>query len=84
MNLGMKNEGNRVYEKIEAKRYLLTEEERKLQFEKIKQLKDDVSFNLDKPIFGSEKALDVSVIDQIRIHESWSLLSEELLRWGEF
>lgn len=40
MNLGLKNEGMKLYEKIEAKRYILTDEERKVQYEKIKALND--------------------------------------------
>ncbi len=84
MNMGMKVEGNRLYDKLESKRYLLNEEERKAQFEKIKQLKDEISFNLAKPIFGSEIASEACVIESIRIHEAWALLSEELIRWGEF
>jgi hypothetical protein len=30
MNLGMKGEGNKLFEKLESKRYLLTEEEKKV------------------------------------------------------
>jgi len=84
MNLGLKVEGNRLFDKLESKRYVLNEEERKAQFEKIKQLKDEISFNLVKPIFGSESSSEAYVIESIRIHEAWSLLSEELIRWGEF
>ena len=40
MNLGLKDEGTKLYEKIEAKRYALSEEERKVQYEKIKALSD--------------------------------------------
>jgi len=43
LNMGMKVEGNKLYEKLDSKRYLLSDEEKKVQFEKIKQLKDEIS-----------------------------------------
>ena len=40
MNLGLKDEGMALQAKAEAGKYDLTEEERKVNFEKIKALKD--------------------------------------------
>lgn len=83
MNLGLKTEGTQLYEKIESNRYVLTEEERKVQFEKIKALSDS-SLKEDKAHFPVAEASEPLVIETVRIHESWADLGEELVKWGEF
>lgn len=40
MNLGLKQDGVKLYERVESKKYVLQEEEKKVQFEKIKALSD--------------------------------------------
>lgn len=83
MNLGLKQDGVKLYEKVESKRYLLSEEERKVQYEKIKAL-SDMSLNEEKAHFLSENAMEPLVVESIRIHETWAVLAEELIKWGEF
>ena len=40
-NLGLKDLGNKLVEQIDKNAYNLTDEERRVQFEKIKELKDE-------------------------------------------
>jgi hypothetical protein len=66
---------------------LLTEDDKRINFEKIKALrdpKDDASSNISNLPFEEESAEEPKVIENIRIHESWLELAVELLRWGEF
>lgn len=84
MNLGLKQEGQKLYEKIETKRYLLSEEERKVQYEKIKALSDMSHKSEEKTHFGVEDAMEPLVVETVRIHEAWACLGEELVKWGEF
>ena len=67
--------------------YTLTDEESRIQYEKIKELKDakdkfgsDVS---DLP-FVKEHNLEPFVVESVKMHEQWLGLAEELLKWGEF
>lgn len=83
MNLGLKTEGVKLQDRIELKKYCLNEEERKVQYEKIKAL-SDMSHNEEKTHFLREDAMEPLVIESIRIHEAWSVLAEELIKWGEF
>lgn len=83
MNLGLKAEGVKLYEQIESHKYLLSEDERKVQFEKIKAL-SDMSLKEEKAHFLSEDVMEPLVIESVRIHEAWSCLAEELIKWGEF
>jgi hypothetical protein len=47
MNLGLKADGCKIHDKVDSVKYILTEEERKVQFEKIKALSDQ-SINEEK------------------------------------
>jgi len=83
MNLGLKANGLKLLEKVESKKYILTEDERRVQFEKIKAL-SDMSIKEEKAHFLAENLMDPLVIETVRIHESWIALSEELVKWGEY
>lgn len=54
MNIGLREEGTKLYEKIESRRYTLTEEERKVQYEKIKALSDQAHDSEEKTHFHTE------------------------------
>jgi hypothetical protein len=63
----------------------LNEEEKKLQLEKIKGLKDEDDNLKDKyVVFGIENENDAMVLESIRIHEVWIMYAEELVKWGEY
>lgn len=83
-NLGLKAEGTKLQDRIEAKRYLLSDEEKKVQYEKIKAMNDSKSKDGDKVHFAVEKDSEPQVVEAIKIHEAWVGLAEELLKWGEF
>jgi len=86
-NLGMKDLGQKLVETIDKSPYSLTEEERRVQFEKIKELKDEkdsLSSDVSNLPFEKELKSDPFIVESIKIHESWLALAEELLRWGEF
>lgn len=86
-NLGLKDLGAKLVESIDKTAYNLTDEERRVQFEKIKELKDEkdnLSSDISNLPFNKELRLDPCVVESIRIHESWVSLAEELLKWGEF
>lgn len=85
MNLGLKSDANKLIALVEQRKIILTEEEKKVQYERIKALKDDQDNLIDEKIyFLKELASDPSVIESVRIHEAWLLYSEELLKWGDF
>ena len=85
LNLGLKQQGEKLQVRAEAAKYVLTEEERKGNYEKIKALKDDKDNLVDILIhFLPERAMEPLVIEQIKIHESWLAYAEELIKWGEF
>jgi hypothetical protein len=65
---------------------VLSENERRVNFEKIKALKNpDDDLSEGKHInFITAEAKEPLVIEIMRIHESWLCYSEELFRWGEF
>lgn len=72
---------------IDKNAYSLTDEERRTQFEKIKELKDEkdnLSADISNLPFQKELRMEPCVVESIRIHESWISLAEELLKWGEF
>lgn len=84
MNLGLKSEGTKLFDKVDAKKYNLSEEERKVQYEKIKALSDQNHDSEEKTHFNVEQIMEPLVVENVRIHEAWSDLAEELIRWGEF
>jgi hypothetical protein len=85
MNLGLKDEGVALQTKAESNKYELSEEERKVNFEKIKALKDTRDNLKDEHVpFEEDSEFLPHVVESIRIHESWLAYAEELLRWGEF
>lgn len=84
-NLGLRDQGTKIVDALVP--YCLTEEERRSQYEKIKELKDErdsLSADMSAIPFSTELKSDPLIIESVRIHESWLELSEELLRWGEF
>jgi hypothetical protein len=43
-----------------------------------------MSLKEEKAHFLAENAMEPLVIENVRIHEAWALLAEELIKWGEF
>ena len=85
MNLGLREEGLALQAKSGADKYELTEEERKIHYEKIKALKDEKDNMKDEEVpFNPDSEMTPLVVESIRIHESWLDYAEELLKWGEF
>ena len=85
MNLGLREEGLALQIKSGSDKYELTEEERKIHFEKIKALKDEKDNMKDEEVpFNPDSEMTPLVVESIRIHESWLDYAEELLKWGEF
>lgn len=85
-NMGLSGEAKGVLDKVKEDAYNLTEEECKVNFEKIKALKnplDNEEGNRNIP-FAPIKAEEPFVIENIKIHESWLSLASELLKWGDF
>jgi hypothetical protein len=88
MNLGMQTEGTALKATWDNEHYKLSDEERKLQFEKIKGLREpevmEGNDKLQKVIFRFEDEYDPVVIESIRIHEMWLMYADELLKWGHY
>ena len=85
MNLGLKDQAQAITQSVESEAYDLTDEEKKVNFEKIKALKDPNDDLVNKIIpFEKEEAGAALLIEQRRIHQSWLTLAEELLRWGHY
>jgi len=85
MNLGLKTESEKLREAWEAHSYKLTDDEKKINLEKIKGLKDPADDLKSKNVaFPFEEDKEPVVLEQIKIHEMWIQYAEELLRWGEF
>ena len=85
-NLGLKGPGEQLQAKAEESPFELTEDERRVNFEKIKALKnpdDDLREGTRIP-FAIEEATEPKVIEILRTHETWLGYAEELLKWGEF
>ena len=85
-NLGLKPEGTALQTKAEENAFELTEDERRVNFEKIKALKnpnDDLREGTTVP-FTVEAADEPQVIEILRTHETWLGYAEELIKWGEF
>jgi len=86
LNLGQKKIGEQVQARAEQDAFRLTESERRVQFEKIKALKnpdDDMQEGSEIP-FRIEEAIEPVVVEMVHVHESWLGYAEESLRWGEF
>lgn len=43
-----------------------------------------MSLNEEKAHFLPENSMEPLVIENVRIHEAWALLAEELIKWGDF
>mmetsp|Transcript_32603 Transcript_32603/g.49855 ORF Transcript_32603/g.49855 Transcript_32603/m.49855 type:complete len:105 (+) Transcript_32603:711-1025(+) len=85
MNLGLKTESDEIVDHVKKDSYLLNEEEKKVNFEKIKALKDVNDDLKTKHIpFNPNDDSAPQVLEQLRIHESWLALAEEHLKWGHF
>lgn len=85
-NLGVKIEGEKLQNEAEQNAFILSETERRVNYEKIKALKnpDDDLSEETKCAFQAEEANEPKVIEMVRVHESWLAYAEELLKWGEF
>jgi hypothetical protein len=84
MNLGLKSAADALIEGKEHT-YVLNEEEKKLNYEKIKALKDPADDNTKKLIpFNMVDEGAPTVLEQIRIHESWLQLGDEHIKWGNY
>lgn len=81
-NLGLPTEAENLF--TQANGFNITDEERKVQFEKIKALKDTKDDSSGVVSFTAEKSSEPRVIELIRIHESWLAYAEEIFKWGEF
>jgi hypothetical protein len=84
-NLGHKEVANKVLEEIKDGGYVLSDEEKNYNFEKIKALKDPNDDMRSKKVpFEDQDEGAPKVIDQIKIHESWLALADEHLKWGNY
>lgn len=84
MNLGLKSAADMLIEGKEHS-YILNDEEKKLNFEKIKALKDPADDDAKKLIpFHVVDEGAPTVLEQIRIHESWLQLADEHIKWGNY
>jgi len=85
LNLGLEEKGTALKKKIEETPYSLSEEEKKVEYEKIKGLRDLSDDINDKNVsFPNVGPKDAVVLETVQIHEVWLLLSEELLKWGDY
>ena len=85
MNLGLRTESDTLRQQWETQGYKLTDEEKKVNLEKIKGLKDPADDLKSKAVaFNFEDDKEPLVLEQIKIHEVWVSYAEELLKWGEF
>ena len=85
MNLGLESQAQTLITEANTKSYDLNDEEKKVNIEKIKALRDpndDLKTN-NIPFNEVEEGAPL-VLEQIRIHESWLLLAEEHMRWGSY
>lgn len=85
MNLGLKDLSDELIEEIKPTAYQLTEEEKKVNFEQIKALKDPTDDMKTKyvPFLLCDDQVPF-VLEQVRIHESWVQLGEEHIKWGNY
>ena len=85
LNLGLKQEGEDLKKIWDNDHYKLSDEEKKLQLEKIKSLRDPQDDLRDKFVpFHLEDEQEPLVLESIKIHEIWHSYSEELMKWGEY
>lgn len=84
MNLGLKSAAEALVDSKEHI-YILNDEEKKLNYEKIKALRDPADDLAKKhiPFDVAEEGAPL-VLEQIRIHESWLQLGEEHIKWGNY
>jgi hypothetical protein len=72
MNLGLKPESEKLRDTWETRCYKLTEDEKKINLEKIKGLKDPSDDLKSKNVmFTFEDNKEPVVLEQIKIHEMW-------------
>lgn len=84
--MGQKTQAEKLQRIAEQNAYELTESERRVNFEKIKALKnpkDDMKEGTVIP-FQIEEQDEPRVLEMVRVHETWLCWAEELLKWGEF
>jgi len=55
MNMGLKSDANKLIALVEQRKINLTEEEKKVQYEKIKALKDEQDNLVDENIYFSKE-----------------------------
>ena len=85
MNLGLDAQAEELVKDSSSRAYVLNEEEKKVNFEKIKALKDPDDDLKSKQIpFDPVDEGAPFVLEQIRIHESWLQLAEEHIKWGDY
>ena len=83
LNLGLKQEGEDVKARWDLDNYKLTDEEKKVNTEKIKALKDKSDNLKDKVVnFNFEDEFEPVVLEQIRIHEVWAALCSRAAQVG--
>lgn len=71
-NLGLYKEGEALKQTWDNEHYKLTDEEKKVQLEKIKALKDPTDNLKDKFVaFHLEEELEPFVLESFKIHEVW-------------
>lgn len=85
LNLGLKAEGDNLKVQWDADNYKLSDEEKKVNIEKIKALKDTSDNLKDKTVnFHVIDEYEPLVLESIRVHEVWLQYAQELLKWGEY
>jgi len=85
MNLGLGKDAEALVDDVSSRSYVLNEEEKKVNFEKIKALKDPADDLKSKQIpFHPVEDGAPLVLEQLRIHESWLALAEEHIKWGHY
>jgi len=85
MNLGLGKDAEALVDDVSSRSYVLNEEEKKVNFEKIKALKDPADDLKSKQIpFHPVEDGAPFVLEQLRIHESWLALAEEHIKWGHY
>lgn len=78
LNMGLEERGLELKKQIDERAYTLGEEEKKVEFEKIKGLRDLSDDIKDKNVaFPSVGAKDPFVLETVFLHEIWLLLAEE-------
>ena len=85
LNMGLEERGLALKQQIDERAYSLSEEEKKVEFEKIKGLRDLSDDIKDKNVsFPNVGPKDPVVLETVFLHEVWLMLAEEQLKWGDY